>query len=210
MPEGLTTADGQPVNADPVGSEDADFAQMMVGAAKAADSDTAKEAPAPPKKNAEAPYGYKDDGTPKKAAGRPRKDKASQPRVTAPKKAAGKKDYTADLKGLVQTLWGATAAFAPADAGAILIHGEPMVKAWNDLAAENAQVAKGIEWLTTGSAYGAVVMTTAPLVMQLLVNHGAVPHDRLAPLGVHAPEALAEYTRQTVQGMAEQAQSQAA
>jgi hypothetical protein len=198
------TSDGKPVDSDPV-SDDQDFAQMMVGAAKAADSDSAKEAPAPPKKDPEAPYGRKDDGTPKKAAGRPRKDRASQPRVQAPKQAQAKKDYTEDLTGLVQTLWMATAAFAPADAGAIQVHGSNVVKAWNDLAQENASVAKGIEFLTTGSMYGAVVATTAPLVMQLLVNHNVLPHERLAPLGVQQPEALAEVTRQTVAGMAQQA-----
>jgi hypothetical protein len=205
MSEGLMTPEGKSVDSEPVGSEDQDFAQMMVGAAKAADSDSAKEAPAPPKKNADAPYGFKPDGTPKKAAGRPRKDRASQPRVQAPKQAQAKKDYTEDLTGLVQTLWMATAAFAPADAGAIQVHGPNVVKAWNDLAQENSQVAKGIEFLTTGSMYGAVVATTAPLVMQLLVNHGVLPHERLAPLGVSQPEALADITRQTVAGMAQQA-----
>ncbi|MBO2460980.1 hypothetical protein [Actinomadura violacea] len=205
MTEGLMTSDGKPVDSEPVGSEDQDFAQMMVGAAKAADSDAAKEAPAPPKKSAEAPYGYKPDGTPKKAAGRPRKDRASQPRVQAPKKTEAKKDYTEELTGLVQTLWMATAAFAPADAGAIQVHGSNVVKAWNDLAQENSQVAKGIEFLTTGSMYGAVVATTAPLVMQLLVNHNVLPHERLAPLGVQSPEALAGLTEQTVAGMASQA-----
>lgn len=210
MTEGLMTSDGNPLAAEPVGSEDQDFAQMMVGAAKAADSDAAKEAPAPPKKDTKAPYGFKADGTPKKAAGRPRKDRASQPRVQAPKQAEVKKDYSDDLTGLVQTLWAATAAFAPADAAAIQMHGPNVVKAWNDLAQENAQVAKGIEWLTTGSMYGAVVATTAPLVMQLLVNHNVVPHDKLAPLGVAHPDQLTEITHQTVAGMAQQAQAQAA
>lgn len=207
MAEGLQTADGKPVEGvAPVGDEAADFAALQANLAASADAKPAEEkAPAPPKKDP-APYGYKDDGTPKKAAGRPRKDKANAPRVQSPKKAAGpKRDYTADLTGLVQTLWGATAAFAPADAGAIQLHGPGMVKAWNDLAQESSQVARGIEWLTTGSAYGAVVMTTAPLVLQLLANHGAVPVERVAPLGVQDPAALAELAHGTIAGMAEQA-----
>jgi hypothetical protein len=125
--------------------------------------------------------------------------------VQTPKKPpATKKDYTQDLTGLVQTLWGATAAFAPADAGAIQLHGPGMVKAWNDLAQENTNVARAIDWLTTGSAYGAVVMTTAPLVMQILTNHKVIPQERVAPLGVQDPEALAQLARETIAGMAEQ------
>lgn len=182
---------------------------MMAGKAAEADADAAKTAPAPPRKDADAPYGRKADGTPKRAPGRPRKDKAAAPRVQKPPQAAKpSKDYTRDLTGLVQTLWGATAAFAPADAGAIAVHGPGMVKAWNDLAKENAQVARGIEWLTTGSAYGAVVMTTAPLVMQILANHQVLPVDRLAPLGVMNPDELAQLTQEQVRGMAEQAQAQ--
>ncbi|WP_433478139.1 hypothetical protein ACQPZP_14560 [Spirillospora sp. CA-142024] len=204
MAEGLTTGDGTPVtDVPPIGNEEADFAKLQAGLAAAADSKPTEKAPSPPKKDP-APYGYKADGTPKKAAGRPKKDEATKPRVQSPKGAQAKKDYTADLTGLVQTLWGATAAFAPADAGAIQVHGPGLVKAWNDLAAENAQVAKGIEWLTTGSAYGAVVMTTAPLVLQLLANHGVLPGERLAPLGVQEPAALAQLAHDTVRGMAEQ------
>ena len=204
--EGLTTADGTPVtDVPPVADEAADFAKLQAGLAAAADAKPEQKAPAPPKKDP-APYGYKADGTPKKAAGRPRKDKANAPRVQSPKKAAGaKRDYTKDLTGLVQTLWGATAAFAPADAGAIQVHGPGLVKAWNDLAQENSQVARGIEWLTTGSAYGAAVMATAPLVLQLLANHGVLPGERLAPLGVQDPAALAQLAHDTVRGMAEQA-----
>lgn len=208
MAEGLTTADGTPVtDVPPVADEQADFAALQANLAAAADAEPAEEkkkAPAPPKKDP-APYGYKADGTPKKAAGRPRKDTANKPRVQSPKKAAGaKRDYTADLTGLVQTLWGATAAFAPADAGAIQVHGPGMVKAWNDLAQENSQVARGIEWLTTGSAYGAVVMTTAPLILQILANHQVLPGERLQQLGVQNPADLAELTKQTLQGMAQQ------
>lgn len=204
MAEGLITSDGKPVEGvEAVGSEDADFAKLQANLAATADAKPQDKAPAPPKKDP-APYGYKEDGTPKKAAGRPKKDAAAKPRVQSPKGAAAK-DYTADLTGLVQTLWGATAAFAPADAGAIQVHGPGLVKAWNDLAAENASVARGIEWLTTGSAYGAVVMTTAPLVLQLLANHGVLPGERLAPLGVQDPAELAQLATDTVRGMAEQA-----
>jgi hypothetical protein len=204
MAEGLTTSDGKPVEGvNPIGDEQG-FADLMAEQARAADSPIGETAPAPPKKDPEAPYGRKADGTPKKAAGRPRKDQATKPRVEAPKAARPKRDYTRDLTGLMQTLWGATVAFAPADAGAIQVHGEPMVKAWNDLAQENAQVARGIEWLTTGTAYGAVVMTTAPLVLQLLANHGVLPGERLQPLGVQDPRVLAELATDTVRGMAEQ------
>lgn len=198
MAEGLTTTDGTLIeDVAPVAAEGVDFAALQADLAAQADSkpNETAQAPAPPRK----------DPTQKKTTTRARKtDKANAPRIQRPKASQTKKDYTQDLTGLVQTLWGATAAFAPADAGAIQMHGPGMVKAWNDLAQENAQVAKGIEWLTTGSAYGAVVMTTAPLVMQLLVNHGVLPGERLAPLGIQPPEVMANLAMQTVQGMTEQ------
>lgn len=201
------TADGAPVAAPPV---DQEFAALQ--AAQAAAADEEPEHAAPPKKDAEAPYGRRADGTPKKGpGGRPpvkKPAKADQPRVAA---ASGvKKDFTVELTGLVQTAWGALAAFSPADAGAVKLAGPGLVASWNALAQENAGVARGIEWLTSGSVYGAVVMATAPLVMQIMANHGRIDAERVAALGVQDPEKLAEMTVQDIQAMAEQAAAQAA
>lgn len=215
MAEGLTTAAGDPVEGVAPVDGEREFAAMQAELARSADADAGKTAPAPPKKaeaeDVEAPYGWTvdKDGTrrPKKAAGRPRKtDKAAKPRVTAPKPPRAKRDYTQDLTGLVQTLWGVAVVASPADAGALQVHGPGLVKAWNDLAQENARVASAIEWLTTGTAYGAVVMATAPLIMQVLANHGVLPAERVAVLGVQPPEVMAQLATEAAQGMAEQQQ----
>jgi hypothetical protein len=204
MPEGLSTADGKAVDAPPIGNEEG-FADLMVGQARAADGDQA-EMPAPPKRDPDAPYGRTRDGRPKKGpGGRPAKDK---PRVERPKAAIAKRDYTEELTGVVQLAWGVLAPMAPADAAAVKMSGPGMVQAWNALAQENAQVARGIEWLTSGSAYGAVVMATAPLVLQVLANHNRIPAERVAALGVLDPRQLAEVTAQDLTAM--QAAQQAA
>jgi hypothetical protein len=211
MPEGLATADGKPVDIPAAANvePDADWAAHMAQAARNADT---VQAPAPPKKepaDPEAPYGRTADGKPKKGpGGRPPKKKAEQPRVAAPTAAQGvKKDFTEPLTGLVQLAWGVLATTSPADAGAVKVAGPGMVTAWNNLAQENAQIARGIEWLTSGSAYGAVVMATAPLVFQIMANHGRVDPARVAALGVHDPKALAEMTKADVQEMAAAAQA---
>lgn len=207
MPEGLMTADGAPVPAPPV---EVEFAALQAAQAAAADEPT--EHAAPPKKDPEAPYGRTADGKPKKGpGGRPPKKKPADdaPRVAA--SAPGvKKDFAEPLTGLMQLAWGVLATTSPADAGAVKLAGPGMVQAWNALAQENAGVARGIEWLTSGSVYGAVVMSTAPLVMQLMANHGKLPAERVAALGVQEPSKLAEMTAADVQAMAEAATTQAA
>lgn len=209
MPEGLLTAEGSRVD---VAAVDQEFAKAM-----AAPEPTDSEFPSPPKKDSvdpEAPFGRTKDGKPKKApGGRPPKNKAEQPRVTAPTKstAPGKtKDYTQELTGVVQLGWGVLASLSPADAGALKISGPGMVTAWNNLAMENATVARGIEWLTTGSAYGAVVMATAPLIMQVLANHGRIAPESVSALGVHKPQDLIDMTAADVHLMQVQTQEQAA
>jgi hypothetical protein len=192
------TAEGAAVDVKPV----QEFAELQAAQARAAD----EEAPAPPKKDPQAPYGRTKDGTPKRGpGGRPAKaKKADAPRVTSPTAAGVAKDFTEPLTGLVQLAWGVLATTNPADAGAVKLAGPGLVNAWNALAQENATVARGIEWLTSGSAYGAVVMATAPLVMQVMANHGKVAPARVAALGVQDPAALAEMTAADVQTMAEQ------
>jgi hypothetical protein len=190
------TPDGKPVGTAPI---DPAFAELGV-----AQAEKAKEEPAfspPPKKDPEAPYGRTMDGRPKKGPGgrRPKE----KPRVTEPKAGVVKKDYTEELTGITQLAWGILATTSPADAGAVRLHGQGMVAAFNGLAQENAQVARGIEWLTSGSAYGAVVMATAPLIFQIMANHGRVDPERLAGLGVKSPADLAEMTRADVQALSE-------
>ncbi|WP_301177228.1 hypothetical protein [Actinomadura geliboluensis] len=208
MAEGLQTEDGTPVDVPPVGEPTPD---QKWAAAMAAPEPDEPQAPAPPKKDPEAPYGRRADGTPKKGpGGRPPKPKAQtkaeRPRVQANRS----RDFTGPLNDVLRLGWGVLAISAPADAGALKVHGPGMVEAWNALAQENATVARGIEWLTTGSAYGAVVMATVPMVLQVLANHGRLPHQQLGALGVQDPAELAEVTAADVEMMQRAAAAQAA
>jgi hypothetical protein len=201
MAEGLQTADGQKVDVPPVGDEQG-FAETMTGAARVADGEQ-PEMPAPPRKDPEAPYGRTKDGKPKRGpGGRPSRDK---PRVEKPKAAQSKRDFTEPLTGVVQLGWTVLAPTAPADAAALKLAGPGMVAAWNQLAQENATVARGIEWLTSGGSYGAVVVATVPFVLQLMANHGRLPAERVAALGVHDPAQLEAITAADVAQMAQQA-----
>lgn len=206
MAEGLQTEDGTPIDVPPVGKP---TPEQEWAAAMAAPEPDEPTAPAPPKKDPEAPYGRKADGSPKKGPGGrpPKKDqqvKAEKPRVQT------RKDFTGPLDDLARLGWGVLAVSSPADAAALKVHAPGMVQAWNALAQENAAVARGIEWLTTGSAYGAVVMATVPMVLQVLANHGRLDHERLGALGVHDPAGLAEITAADVQMMQDAAAAQAA
>lgn len=200
MAEGLTTADGTPVDV-PAAGTDEDFAAVMATQARNAEP----EAAAPPRRDPEAPYGRKADGTPRRAPGR--RPKAAEPRVQAPSAAdkGEKRDYTEALTGVMQLAWGVTAPLAPADAAAIKGATPGMVAAWNALAQENRHVAKGVEWLTSGSAVGAAVVATVPLVLQLAVNHGAVPRERVMSLGVRDPQELAAITVSDLEELAQAA-----
>lgn len=209
MAEQLTTGDGAVLDVPGV-----DEAERAFNAAMAAPEPTDPEAPAPPPKAPEdpqAPYGRKADGSPKKGpGGRPPKPK---PRMQSPKASQAPKtgkDFREPLTDVMRLGWGVLAVASPADAAALKIHGPGMVEAWNALAQENAQVAKGIMWLTTGSAYSAVVMATMSMVLQVLTNHDRLPAGRLGALGVHDPAELSELTRADVAMMQEAAAAQAA
>lgn len=205
MAERLETADGTALQVDPVAEANEQF-----NAAMAAPEPTDPEPPAPPRRDPEAPYGRTKDGKPKKGpGGRPPKDKTEQPRMQKPR-SAPRKDYRQPLADVVRLGWGALAVASPADAAALSLHGPRMVEAWNDLAQENAAVARGIEWLTTGSAYGAVVMATVPMVLQVMVNHRYLPHERVGALGVQDPAELAEITARDVAMMQHAAAAQPA
>lgn len=145
----------------------------------------------------------------------------SKPRVsttagTAPKRvrkpakaaeAAAAKDYTEDLQGVCQLVYGVFAATGSyADAAALKHHGPGMVQAWNAAAQENKMVRSGIEWLTKGGVWGAVMVSTMPFALQLMANHGSVPVEKVAALGVREPEVLAKETERDIQVMASMAE----
>lgn len=206
MAEGLQTETGEPIDVPPVGKPTPEQEWAAAMAAPEPDEPTAL---APPKKDPEAPYGRTKDGKPKKGpGGRPPKaktaSKAERPRTIT------RKDFREPLTDLTRLGWGVLAVSSPADAAALQLHGPGMVEAWNALAQENATVARGIEWLTTGSAYGAVVMATVPMALQVLANHRRLDHERLSALGVQDPGVLAEMTAGDIAMMQQAAAAQAA
>src|SRR6185437_6047378 len=90
--EGLTTADGSPVGLPGVDASEAEFFGAM--ASPPADAPTH---PGPPKRDADAPYGRKADGSPRKRAAGPGRPKGDAPRVTSsPPSSAPKSSETAE------------------------------------------------------------------------------------------------------------------
>lgn len=151
-----------------------------------------------------APYGRTVDGRPKRRPGRPRKARANaagpKPAAApAARKPAGRKpagpDYGAAVAGPLSLIGMAMAAAGQrtgnlpllADALAIQTHTPAIAKATADLAEQDARVAALLEKLAHVGPYGALIGALAPLIIQIGVNHNAVPAGvvpALAPLGI--------------------------
>ena len=179
-------------------------ANRLFAAAMAAPEPEEEAAPAPKRREPKQP------AEDKPAHSRPRVS-AANPVKRAQKTAktsetAKQKDYTAELEGLLQLAYGTCAATGNlADAGAIKTHGPGMVQAWNTAAQENSTIAKGLEWLTKGGVWGAVLMSTLPFALQVAANHGQVPIEKVAALGVKNPETLSKETIKDIEQMAQMA-----
>ena len=160
----------------------------------------------------EAPYGYREDGTPKRAAGRPRKAtraprsrKARTPRVAGrkatpaapqpgkartPRSAAP--DYAGALKGTLQTI-GVPLALNPKtlpDAAALAVHGPALAEAVGELAHEHAAVAAVLDRLMAIGPIGIALGAAVPLFAQVAVNHGVIPLELGRRLGAMDPAEL--------------------
>ena len=177
---------------------EAEFHKAM--AAPETGAPPAAEIPAPPKIDAEAPYGRTKDGQPKKGpGGRPAKD-ADKPRVTtaAAGPAGEMRDYTPDLVGLYKSLYVVMAMIPPTQAQAALwrSHAPAMVPAWNHAAQQNEQVRTALEWLSgPGTWPVAVAAATVPFALQ------SVALWREGPKG-EMHQKLTEATRMDLQRMA--------
>lgn len=133
----------------------------------------------------EAPYGRKPDGSPRARPGRkPGQTTGTGTRRTSTRKPTAAKaetDYKTPLLGLFQIPAGALAiagmqkpVFA-ADAAAITIHSENIADALNDLAHERPEIAAVLDRVIQVGPYGILIAAVAPLVFQILTNHGALP-----------------------------------
>jgi hypothetical protein len=162
----------------PDGQEvDVDAAEQEFHAALATpEPDEKPDYPAPPRRD----YGVKDDGTPKLAAGRPRKTAADRPRAgkvpdppPAKPKNAGKDlppgDYTEKLTSFGNGIWMGLAALpldhARAFGAVWKIQLPAQVAAWNVAAQQDAGVRRAVEKLAGGPTWIiGVAIATAPLV----------------------------------------------
>lgn len=204
----LRTPAGKPVDvAEPVQAAGKEFARAM--AAPASDSDV----PAPPPRP-EAPYGYKEDGTPKKAAGRP-KSGADRARVTSQRTGGappgpGTADPGQDARirtgmqgwaqiGGVLLAVGAKTVKEPgtklalqADAITVMSTGEDLAEACVTTAAADANFARVMDRLCALGPYAALLEVGGKLTTQLVRNHK--PGAQL-PGTMHPAEIVAEAER---------------
>jgi hypothetical protein len=153
------------------------------------DADAAKQpAAAPPPRRViegatpDAPWGFKGDGTPRKGPpgpGRPRKDKAADPRTEppgTPGQEAGKSQavepvtYAQQVNDALMLGWIVMASVPPVRPQAAILHdGIPgMVPAWDKAAQQNTTVRKYVLKLSGEGSWAwivPVVLTTLPVVL---------------------------------------------
>lgn len=154
----------------------------------------------------EAPWGRKRDGTPRAKPGRKsssstRSTRSSSTRSTSTRstrpsstsRRSSGPDYEGAVTGLLQlpgavlTMAGMVRPELLADAAALDAYGPAIARALADLAREQPAVAALLEKFMQAGPYGAVIAAAAPLVLQILTNHGLL---RPGMLGTVAPEAL--------------------
>lgn len=209
MPETLALADGEEMPLDEAKREysERDFYKAM-----AAPEPEEPEAPAPRRKA--DPRGARQPEQDKPGHSRPRvSDTPGQAprRPGRPSKAAEApkpKDYTEGLTEACQQAYGYLALTGNlADAGAVKIHGPGLVHALNTAAQNNQYARRGVEWLVKGAGTGAVLLAVMPFALQIMANHGQVPIERVAALGVKDPNALAAETEKDLAEMAAMAEA---
>jgi hypothetical protein len=131
-------------------------------------------APAPPRKDPDAPHGRTVSGAPKKAPGGrpPRHDKprVSKTPVTQDSKP---KDYTQTLAGTATAVWIAGSSVGPVKPYAALFKATSagMVTAWNAAAQQNSQIRAVVDKLDSGEGgmwMLGVAVATVPFAMGCL------------------------------------------
>jgi hypothetical protein len=96
-----------------------------------------------------------------------------------------------------------------ADAGAIGLHGEPMVNEAVKLAENDTRIASGLDTLMQVGPYAGFITATIPFLAQILVNHKLLKPEQMANAGVVTPETLeskmkTELMRKAMDAMMEQ------
>lgn len=159
--------------ADPLDQVKADAAAEVAEARAEANPDAAKDT------TPRTPSGRKSRAKPgaTKGGARPGAGRPAGGRNGAPTGQLDKR--LAELFGMIGL---ATFAVNQADGAAIIEHSEPIAKALQQLAKENPAVARFLNGLLQSSAWGGVIMATAPLVLKLCANHGLLPAGPMAGL----------------------------
>jgi hypothetical protein len=156
------------------------------------------DAPPKPTGTPDAPYGYTDKGTPRK---QPFKARPGRKKSTARRSAkTGRvgRDYRDAIAGALQValiplgIMGARpgAEVFLADVVAVADNAPPVIEALNDLAQDNAVLARVFDKLGAVGPYGALVAALTPLVAQLATNHQVLPIEVTGPLGATDPVTL--------------------
>jgi hypothetical protein len=79
-----------------------------------------------------------------------------------------------------------------ADAGAIGLHGDNISHEVAVLADDNEAIAAGIDSFIKVGPYAALIMAVLPLALQLAVNHGVLPGDKLSAGSKVVPPSVLE------------------
>lgn len=165
----------------------------------------------------DAPYGRKQDGTPKAKPGRPTGTPDSKPRhrstqrrtrvaAAAPRRRESKPraktskqqgpDFRPGIVGILQVVAAPLAVAgikSPAcalDAATITVYAEPLAEAMQQTAEQVPQFAAVLDKVLTVGPYGALLAAAMPLAVQLLANHGVLPEQVATAMGAMSPEEL--------------------
>jgi hypothetical protein len=94
-------------------------------------------------------------------------------RRPAPKKQAV--DYKAGVTSLFDLAAFGLQFTSPVDAATVSVYGPQIATAVNDLAQQKPELAKALDKILAAGPYGALIACVAPMVGQILANHGTLP-----------------------------------
>lgn len=133
---------------------------------------------------------------PKKCDQHKRKSTASGPRTATRQKRSTGVDYTPGVMGLFQIPAGVLGILGTAnptflaDSATITVYAPPVAVALSDLANERPEIAAVLDRVLAIGPYSALVAAVAPMILQILCNHGVVP---VGILGTTKPDDLVAY-----------------